>query len=139
MFRDKNKAIPADALPADTVDTATESNSPVATENATEESAAEEATNVAPIDTALADPAPVATEVPAQANNSARFGKRKAVAVEPSFVTRVVDGVEKKWKIRGNAFHIKSVDYTAAELAQKTELIDKMIANRSGLLEEVFE
>jgi hypothetical protein len=92
---------------------------------------------VAPPDEPIAEvEAPVVPVAPAV--NSMSFGKAKP-SNEPVFVTRVIDGVEKKFRIRGLRFHIKGIDYTAEDLAQNTTMIDSFIAKNSGMLEEVFE
>lgn len=120
----ENKAAASDALidtPGDLIDT----EAPAAII---------EANTDAPID--IQDE-PVAVTAPAV--NSMSFGKQAKATPEPVYVTRVIDGVEKKFRIRGKCFHIKGRDFTATELAECTELIDAFIAKNSGMLEEVFE
>jgi hypothetical protein len=120
----ENKAAASDALidtPGDLID-------------AEAPAAIIEANTDAPID--IQDE-PVAVTAPAV--NSMSFGKQAKATPEPVYVTRVIDGVEKKFRIRGKCFHIKGRDFTATELAECTELIDAFIAKNSGMLEEVFE
>lgn len=63
------------------------------------------------------------------------------VANNPVFITRIIEGIEKKFKIGGKHFQIDGVDYTDVELAlpEQGYLIDRWIENKSGVLREVFE
>ena len=62
------------------------------------------------------------------------------VANNPTYVEREIDGVKKKFLIRGKSFLIDGKDYTDTDLArdENAGIIDTWIANKSGVLEEVF-
>lgn len=132
--KDQHKPIDSDVIVNGTAPATTEAETLIDTPDQPVE--ADEPAAIVIEDEALID-APVAATVPAV--NSMSFGKAKTASNEPVFVTREIDGVEKKFRIRGKCFHIKGRDFTATELAECTELIDAFIAKNSGMLEEVFE
>lgn len=80
------------------------------------------------------------TNAPSQSAIGFATENQNTVANNPTYVEREIDGVKKKFLIRGKSFLIDGKDYTDTDLArdENTGIIDTWIANKSGVLEEVF-
>lgn len=80
-------------------------------------------------------------EPTAPKTSAINFAEGNTVTNNPTFIEREIDGVPRKWKIRGKHFSIAGNDYSDADLAREENkaIIDEWIATSSGPLEEVFE